>query len=130
MKNIVTLGIIFGLSGCSVLGAKYDTNEYAAFTNIAYSAALSNRSCNDPSTQSSQIERLKGSSFFAVLYTEYQPNNEETYKIAQDIDLMVDQLSTLSKTGKMSETYCQLKTTDIQQAAETAMKTTAYKRSQ
>lgn len=118
------------LSGCTVLGARYDSNEYLAFANIAFVAQSAKANCGaEPPELQKFAEQIKDYSSFAVVFTKHEPYNQETYAMAQEIESLSVEFKRASK-DKMTEGYCKIKLDTIQHVAEVAMEASASKRRQ
>jgi hypothetical protein len=130
MNKFLMIGLISVITGCSVIGAKYDANEYSTFTRIAAEAMEAKQVCGNQEQVRYYASRLRDDSAFAIIYTKYESYNEETFQMATEIKKMVDELNVSVDKGNMSQTFCSIKLDIIQQSAETAMRSSASKRNQ
>lgn len=126
-KLIGSYCILFTISGCSMFGGVYDTNEYASFTNLAFLADQTRQSCGQKEKVEYLVLQMKHASQYAVLFTKHQPNNNELHKISKELNSLTEELYQASLKS-MSETYCNVKTQTIQEMAEVAMKASSSKR--
>lgn len=129
-KTIISCYFLLLISGCSkfdIAGGFYDTNEYAAFTNVAFLAKQTNQVCNERQKVEYHITYLRQASQYAVLFTKHQVNNNELHEISKQLDSLVEELQQKS-INNMSETYCVIKTKTILDVAETAMHASGAKR--
>lgn len=127
--KMLTLTLVMGLmtTGCSIIGARYDPGEYAAFASLSHKAQLSVQHCTDERKIKLAASELMDSASYAVVYTKHQTSNGEMYLISNEILNLTGEFikSTLRP---MSPMYCKSKLSIINQAAETAMSATAAKR--
>lgn len=129
MKTVFSVSFVLFLVGCSVVGAVYDTNEYAAFTNIATVANLGKSSCGNKDSTKIVADQVKNVTTFAIMFTKHEPYNVESYKISQEIDKLANEFKNAAQ-DEMTAGYCSIKLDSIQHAAEVAMQASASKRRQ
>ena len=113
MKKL--LAVVFLLiSACSILQvAHFDANEYELVVKIRSTA--STQKCTPDN-----VESLYKTSLNLKNYSEYVPNNENTFTMSKGLFTLVDELH--EKTV-INETYCKLKLKSIEQSAEIIQKT-------
>jgi len=128
--NKIALSILMVLSGCSIVGPTYDTNEYAAFASIAYIAEISQPQCENNATFDQTAQAVFSTSKYAEVFTRHQKYNDGMHSIAELIVKHTQELVTASRTDKMTVQYCKFKLESIQRMAEEAMSATISKRRQ
>ena len=113
MKKLI-LGLVALLSGCSILQVShFDANEYELAVKIRSTA--STQKCTPYN-----VESLYKTALNLKNYSEYVPNNENTFTMSKGLFTLVDELH--EKTV-INETYCRLKLKSIEQSAEIIQKT-------
>ena len=73
------------LVGCSMLGAKFDNNEYAAFARIEAVARTAYPECHRPKIVRDLLVDLRTESEYLYTYSRYLPRNEDTTEISDTI---------------------------------------------
>jgi len=97
------------LTGCSILNmASYDPNEYQLVNIIRTDAQTMKCTPDNLAKLNYDIKELKN-------YSQYQPNNEATVKLVNNLYTIVDELS---QKDKPSEVYCSAKLSMIEMSAE------------
>jgi len=127
--RLLTLTLLVGLmtTGCSIIGARYDSGEYAAFASLSHKAQSSVQHCTDEGKIRAAASELMDGASYAMIYTKHQSSNGEMYLISTEIMNLTGEF-VKSTLRPMSPTYCKNKLSIINQAAETAMAATAAKR--
>jgi uncharacterized protein YceK len=104
------------LSGCalvdSFLMAKYDTNEYAAITQVRTQAEIAQATC----------EMYTSATYFKN-FAQLRTRNEDTSNIAYNLYLIVEQLKKhYEKNETVSVAYCKMKMQQVEKNAISSQK--------
>lgn len=127
MKRIALLLSVYLLSGCALYDAyfmaKYDSNEYAAITQIRTQAEVAQESCVDKKKTEQHISVMFTSATFFKNFAQLRVRNEDTSNIAYNLFLITEQLKKhYEKNETVSVPYCKLKLQQIEKNAITAQK--------
>ena len=119
LKRLLVISLIAFLPGCALVDsyfmAKYDTNEYAAITQLRTQAELAQASCDDKKKTESHIDEMYAQSMYLKNFAQLRARNDETATITYNIYLLTEQLKThYQKNEKVSVAYCKLKLQQIE----------------
>ena len=112
--------------GCSVVGGRYDSNEYTAFAVVNMIATDVKKSCGNTNNTQSNSERLLTAAKYANVFTKYQPYNQEMHKISTELLSLVTEFDKNTK-HEMTKTYCEIKIDSIIAVSEIALQTAVVK---
>lgn len=127
-KIIIGLSIVL-LSGCSSLQtaydsyfmAGYDNQEYVLINKIRTTAELAQSDCNDYSKAKVEFTNLQRLNREFKNFTQYIPRNPEAYKMAVQMEDLIDQGSK-TYNDKSSVFFCKAKFQQIERNAEKIQK--------
>lgn len=127
MKNVLIIAIALLLTGCntfnSFLVAKYDTNEYELINWIRTTAELSVETCNNNELSKQNFVTLYRGSLEFKNFTQYLRRNSDTYDLATNLHLLVNQGVDMYATNEtVSQTFCELSLDQVATSAETIQK--------
>mgnify|MGYP003334138034 FL=1 len=108
MKKLSLLTVIF-LSGCSLLMANFDNNEYGLINKVRTIAELGK--CDEYTVKVLYLDALEFKN-----YSQYIPMNKATIDLSEKLFTLVDELRL--KQQPISPAYCQLKLNIIGKSAE------------
>lgn len=127
MKKIVILFAAYMLSGCALYNAyfmaKYDTNEYAAITQLRTQAEMAQESCADKKKTEQHINEMFVTATYFKNFAQLRSGNEETSTIAYNLFLITEQLKKhYEKNETVSTAYCKLKMQQVEKNAISSQK--------
>lgn len=127
LKRLLLIAAISLLPGCTLIDAyfmaKYDTNEYAAITQIRTQAELAQETCADKKKTEQHINEMHSSATYFKNFAQLRARNEETSTIAYNLYLIVDQLKKhYEKNDAVSNAYCKLKMQQVEKNAISSQK--------
>ena len=119
MKKILLLIAVLSLNGCALIDtyfmAKYDTNEYAAITQLRTQAEIAQAACDDKKKTEVYIGEMYAQSVYLKNFAQLRARNDDTATITYNIYLLTEQLkSHYEKNEKVSAAYCKLKLQQIE----------------
>lgn len=109
MNLIRILFLSLLLSGCALFVANYDSNEYALVNKIRTLAER--QDCSKKN-----INEIKELSIEFKNFTEFQPDNEITFNMAGNLNILVNELASKKS---VSIYYCESKMSIIANSAKT-----------
>lgn len=119
LKKILLIGSVALLPSCALVDsyfmAKYDTNEYAAITQLRTQAELAQASCDDKKKTEGHISEMYAQSVYLKNFAQLRARNDDTATITYNIYLLTEQLKNhYEKNEKVSVAYCKLKLQQIE----------------
>jgi hypothetical protein len=127
LKLLIVSSVVTILPGCALLDAYfmagYDNQEYALINSIRTNAELNVNLCTDQPKSKNTFDYLYSKSVEFKNFTQYIPNNEDAFKLSE-------QMVELSKQGKemydkgdpVSTGFCKLKLQQINRTSEQIQK--------
>lgn len=134
MTRLLVLSVVL-LSGCSSFNTlidsylmKYDTNEYRIVAEIRTDAQKYKTECDNPLTSTVNSVAMADKTRLFVLYSQYQPHNQQVIKSSVELDKIAQGLKDqYVKNNKVSPMFCKLKYETLEHSAETIQKTVGAK---
>jgi len=127
MKFLLVIATAIAISGCSIFGARFDSNEYASFVHLHTEAAVAIDNCNNPDALRANIDSMVEEITFLYTYTKHLPNNSNTFNIATILRANINELDQAYTDGTKSETYCHFKLKLMTQHLDRALEAVAVK---
>jgi hypothetical protein len=126
-KLILSTLLVTSLSGCALIDAYfmagYDNQEYAIITKIRTSAELNVGLCTDQVKSKSTFDYLHFKSVEFKNFTQYIPDNEDAYKLSEQmVELSKQGKELYDKNDAVSPGFCKLKLQQINRTAEQIQK--------
>lgn len=127
LRLLIASSVVVFLPGCAAWDAyfmaKYDNIEYTMVNRIRTLSETSVNSCKDQVVSKAVFEQLNMMGLELKNFTQYIPNNDDTYKIADNIHELTKQgWEMYEKSNSVSQRFCELKLQQINRTAETAQK--------
>lgn len=127
LKRLLLICVVPILSSCALVDsffmAKYDTNEYAAITQVRTQAELAQTTCADKKKTEQHIDEMYNSATYFKNFTQLRSRNEDTSNIAYNLFLIVEQLKNhYQKNDTVSVAYCKLKLQQVEKNAISSQK--------
>ena len=115
------------LAGCSTIEKtvdaflmKFDTNEYKLITDLRTNSSLAKAECSDFEKSKLNVERLYFSALSLRYYAEALPHNGPIQKSSVELFDIVDGMNKQYRNNnKVSEVFCKVKLTSIENNAKT-----------
>lgn len=130
VKKLILSSSVVLLSGCSTLTtlydayfmAGYDNQEYALINTIRTNAELNVDNCADAEASKKNFQFLYGKALEFKNFTQYIPDNVDSYKLATNIYQLAKQGKDAYNGAPASTSFCKLKLQQIVRSTETAQK--------
>jgi Glu-tRNA(Gln) amidotransferase subunit E-like FAD-binding protein len=127
MKKVILALAVYMLSGCALYDAyfmaKYDTNEYAAITQLRTQAEVAQESCADKKKTEQHINEMFITATYFKNFTQLRARNDDTSTIAYNLFLITEQLKKhYEKNETVSAAYCKLKMQQVEKNAISSQK--------
>ena len=110
MKTIAAIALTLWLTGCGLLPATYDNNEYLLLAQLEANTVMINKSCDDNAYVESRIPDLEYDVRTLHSFTFYIPRNTDVYDIVDILQGDVLEFKEQYEKGKGNKTYCTIKT--------------------
>lgn len=125
-KTLLAIILSTSLSGCALWDAYfmagYDNQEYAIITNIRTNAELNAGLCVDQDKSKATFDYLHFKSVEFKNFTQHIPDNEDAYKLSEQMVELAKQGKDQYEKGNVSAGFCKLKLQQINRTAETIQK--------
>ena len=128
MNGKLAVLALVAVTGCSIVGPVYDTNEYAAFVQVAHLSDVGSSSCATASGARDVAKSIFDSAKYAEIYSRHQPYDNNVNTMAQIIVKMSNEFLVRASSTNMSEQYCKFKLQAIERMSENVMQAVSEKR--
>jgi hypothetical protein len=123
MKKLLSLSLVFALSGCAAVDAmlmtKFDSNEYQQITEIRLMSEKYSSQCDDPVASKTNANDLANRTRLFELYSQDLPHNGDSAQAATSLNDIAQGLSTKYNNGDtVSPLFCRLKFEGMQHSAD------------
>ena len=128
MKRLIAaIALTLALTGCGLLPATYDNNEYLLLSRLEANVVMINEVCGNAELVESRIPDLEYDVRTLHSFTFYIPRNTDVYEIVDILKGDVIEFKEQYEKGKGNKTYCTLKTKIFLEKVRSTMEAVAKK---